>query len=233
MSIGLDSANECYKGNLHLFVTRVASPRAVLVLFHGGGWVAGDPRQFDFQRQALSAAGIASASVEYRVKQRHGSMVADSVADAIDAGTYVRRALPGVPLFCCGASSGGLLAIHCAVQGLASGVILLNPVVDLSAETGFKSKAVPPGGAVGLSPLHMDFSAFPATLIMHGENDAVVPVAASRRFADKVRAIGAAATVLSYPSAAHGFFNLEPARTITCNEMRSFILDTLDPRSPA
>ena len=227
MSMGLESVDECYKDNLRLLVTRVAAPRSVLVLFHGGGWVAGDPHQFDFQRQALAAAGIASASVEYRVKQRHGSMVADSVADALDAGAYVRRAFADVPLFCCGASSGGLLAIHCALASSASGVILFNPVVDLSAETGLKSKAVPPGGAIDLSPLHMDFSAFPTTLIMHGDNDNVVPLAASRQFAEKVRATGAAATVVSYPSAVHGFFNLEPARTKTCNEMQSFILNCL------
>jgi acetyl esterase len=221
------AADEYYKDNLRALVTRVASPRAVVVLFHGGGWVAGDPHQFDFQRQALAVANIASASIEYRVRQRHGTMVDAAVADAIDAGAYVAREFSGVPIFCCGASAGGLLAIHCAIQTPTAGVVLFNPVLDLSAERGFKSKAVPPGGDVGLSPLHMTPSSFPSTLIMHGTNDRVVPIAASREFADKLNVIGSRATVLSYDSAPHGFFNLEPARTKTCRERQTFVLGAI------
>jgi acetyl esterase len=221
------AADEYYRDNLRALVTRIASPRAVVVLFHGGGWVAGDPHQFDFQRQALARADIASASIEYRVRQRDGTMMDAAVADAIDAGAYVAREFSGVPIFCCGASSGGLLAIHCAVQWPTTGVILFNPVLDLSAERGFKSKAVPPGGNVGLSPLHMTLSSFPSTLIMHGTNDAVVPIAVSREFADKLHNIGSRATVLSYNAAPHGFFNLEPARTETCCEIEAFIFQEI------
>jgi acetyl esterase len=217
---------EYYRDNLQALVTRIASPRAMLLLFHGGGWVAGDPHQFDFQRQGLATADIASASIEYRVRQRHGTMVGDAVADAIDAGTYAARVFPGVPIFCCGASAGGLLAVHCAVHHQTAGVILFNPVLDLS-ERGFRSKAVPPSGEMGLSPLHMTLPGFPPTLIMHGTNDSVVPIAASREFADKLNVIGGRATVLSYDSAPHGFFNLEPARTKTCREMQTFILDAI------
>ena len=143
-----------YKDGLRALVTRVEMPRAVLVLFHGGGWVSGDPHQFDFQREVLAEAGVASVSIEYRVKHRHQTMVGDAVVDAIDAGSYVRREFSRSPIFCCGASAGGLLAVHFALHHSTAGVILLNPVLDLSPDRGFKSKAVPPGGSIGLSPLH-------------------------------------------------------------------------------
>ncbi len=217
------AADEYYKDNLRALVTRPKAPRAAVIFFHGGGWVAGDPHQFDFQRELLGAADIASASIEYRVRQRHGTMVDAAVADAIDARAYAAREFPRLPVFCCGASSGGLLAVHCAMQQPTAGVILFNPVLDLSPERGFKSKAVPAGGDIGLSPLHMALSEFPATLIMHGTNDSVVPIAVSHAFADKLRAGGGRAKVLSYDSAPHGFFNLEPARTEAYREMHAFV----------
>jgi len=218
--------DEYYRDDLRALVTRIASPRAVLILFHGGGWVAGDPHQFDVQREALANAGIGSASIEYRVKQKHGTMVGDAVADAIDAGAYIAREFPGVPIFFGGASAGGLLAVHCAIHHPTAGVILFNPVLDLS-ERGFKSKAVPLGGNISLSPLHIALTGFPPALIMHGTDDTVVPIAASRQFADKLYSVGSCVTFFSYESAPHGFFNIEPARAETRGKTQAFILQVV------
>jgi acetyl esterase len=217
------SEEEYYKDSLRAFVRRVEAPQAVVALFHGGGWVFGDPRQFDFQQGILAEAGIASVSIEYRVKHRHNTMVGDAVVDAIDAGAYVRREFPRSPIFFCGASAGGLLAVHCAVRHPAAGVILLNPVLDLSPDRGFRSKAVPSGGSIDLSPLHIPLIGFPSTLIMHDTKDAVVPISVSREFADKLNGVGSRARVQSYASVGHGFFNVEPARTETCSEIKAFI----------
>ena len=172
----------------------------------------------------MADRGISSLSVEYRVRSRHGTTICDSLSDALDAMPVLRGWANGLPMIVVGASAGGLMACHLARDKRlpAAGVVLINPVLDLSA-TGFVSKATPPGGDNSLSPLHMPIRHFPPVFILHGAVDRVVPIEASQRFADRLVANGFEATVKTIASAPHGFFNLAPYREQVISDIDTFI----------
>jgi acetyl esterase len=65
-----------------LAVPREHRPRAGVIFFHGGGWIAGEPEQFLPQCHALAHAGILSATARYRLLGSEASTLADCVADA-------------------------------------------------------------------------------------------------------------------------------------------------------
>ncbi|HEV7205154.1 MAG TPA: alpha/beta hydrolase [Jatrophihabitans sp.] len=49
-----------------------AAPRPVVVNFHGGGWVSGDPRQSEWWASSVAAqAGVVVVSVDYRLAPEH------------------------------------------------------------------------------------------------------------------------------------------------------------------
>ncbi|HXZ09815.1 MAG TPA: alpha/beta hydrolase [Paraburkholderia sp.] len=115
-------------------------PQALLVYFHGGGWVVGGIDEFSpLCREIAAGAGVAVALVEYRKAPEHP--FPGPVYDAWQAAQWLaaqRVALLGaeLPLFVGGDSAGGNLAI--AVTLLArreqtvsfAGQLLVYPVTD-------------------------------------------------------------------------------------------------------
>ncbi len=213
-----------YKGELRIFAHGAPTPIAVAVFLHGGGWVGGSPLQFEHQSAAFAAQGISSLSLEYRIRNAHGTTVYQSLADAFDAMPMLTRLCGGLPAIIIGASAGGCLAAHLLMNGRmkAAGGILLNPVVDLSAD-GFVSKATPPGGDAAISPLHMPIARMPPLLLLQGLSDQVVPIETLRRFATRLTDHGASAELETVPNAGHGFFNVAPHREPVTQRMIGFI----------
>lgn len=123
-------------------------PQALLVYFHGGGWVVGGVEEFTpLCREIAAGAGVAVALVEYRKAPEHP--FPGPVHDAWQATQWLaaqRHALPGaelstelpmeLPIFVGGDSAGANLAI--AVTLLArrertvslAGQLLVYPVTD-------------------------------------------------------------------------------------------------------
>src|SRR5665647_2282479 len=44
-----------------------------IVFFFGGGWVSGDPSQFQLQAEYLATRGIVAFCADYRTKSRHST----------------------------------------------------------------------------------------------------------------------------------------------------------------
>ena len=202
----------------------------MMVFLHGGGWVTGSPQRFDPIADILATQRIASLSIEYRVRQRHQSTVYDSLADTLAAIPTVKALSYGLPLCIAGGSAGGLLAVHLAralrsTTGPApAGLILLNPMLDLSAN-GTRTAASPAGGDPAISPLHMDTTTLPPTLILHGDADQLVPLDTSREFTAKLNANGQTARIGVVPSAGHGFFNATQYRDAVAHHIADFVLE--------
>ncbi|MCP5271937.1 MAG: alpha/beta hydrolase fold domain-containing protein [Burkholderiaceae bacterium] len=219
--------------NLHVFHARQL-PRAsgaqgrrtpaALLLFHGGGWGHGSPRQFFPQCRELSRLGITCISVEYRIASRHGSTPSDAVDDAHAALHWVRTQAPALGLdparvAAGGGSAGGHLAaalgtgIRAADHGAdptaarPRALLLLNPMLDLSP-------GQPDHDRVGadwqaLSPMHHVGPDVPPTLVLNGTHDPEVPVATVQAFCAKVKAAGTTCELQLFTGAGHGFFNPE------------------------
>jgi FkbH-like protein len=197
-----------YHSDLHLHAHGEIVPGAVIVLFfHGGGFVAGDPLQFEPQCAFLAEHGITGISVEYRLRSRHKTSVYESIEDAVLATRHVIEEFQPSRLYVCGASSGGLLAYHAAHSHRenVTGMILFNPVVNLGP-AGFRGIAVPPEGDVSISPLHMKTGGMPKTLVMQGNLDKITPPREADKFIARLRWGKVNARIKKY-FGSHGFFN--------------------------
>jgi acetyl esterase len=113
-----------------------ADPSAVLVFFHGGGWVLGDLEGHDsFCRLLAAEADVEVLNVDYRLAPEHPFPA--GLDDALAAVRWAADELAdGRPLIVAGDSSGGNLAAGVALRARAEGgpeialQALFYPVLD-------------------------------------------------------------------------------------------------------
>mgnify|MGYP002795224767 FL=1 len=118
------------------------------MFFFGGGWVGGDPSQFELQAEYLATRGIIAFCPDYRTRSRHSTSPFESVMDAKSAMRYLK--LHGAELgidtskiVASGGSAGGHLAASTAVikninestdnlsiSSVPFALVLFNPVLD-------------------------------------------------------------------------------------------------------
>jgi acetyl esterase len=125
-----------------LYVPAEAGPdSALLVYFHGGGWVQGSVETHDPSVRLLaSLSGVRVLSVDYRLAPEHPYPAA--VEDAVAAYRWAASRFPGVPLAVGGDSAGGTQAAVLALAArddheLPDAVfqLLLYPVTDVAAKS--------------------------------------------------------------------------------------------------
>lgn len=185
-------------------------PRGTLVLIHGGYWRARFTADLMLPLVApLGGRGWTVANVEYRRVGTGGGWPA-TVEDARSAIDLVRELAPG-PIVLVGHSVGGQLALLHAAR--ADAVVALAPVTDLvrgfdegigeDAVIGFmeRTPAEDPAAYAAASPL----STTPPcpVLVVHGADDARVPVAHARDYVATARAAGATITMQEHPELSH------------------------------
>ncbi|MFG6192174.1 alpha/beta hydrolase [Nonomuraea sp. JJY05] len=110
-------------------------PRAVIVYYHGGGWVIGGLDEFDTLGRTLAhRTGCAVVLVDYRLAPEHRYPVA--ARDAYDALCWAAAKEPDLPLIVAGDSAGGNLAAVVAQRSRDEGgpaialQVLVYPVTD-------------------------------------------------------------------------------------------------------
>ncbi len=119
-------------------------PRAVIVYYHGGGWMLGKIDEFEtLGRQLAAYSGCAVVLVDYRLAPEHRYPAA--VEDAWDAIVWVDRHLQEianrrVPVIVAGDSSGGNLAAIVSQKARSGELeislqVLVYPVTDCNLET--------------------------------------------------------------------------------------------------
>ena len=158
------------------------------------------------------------------MRSRHGTRPQHCVEDGKSAIRYLRqnaKALGIDPekIVASGGSAGGHVA---ACSGTLEGfeaegedhevssrpqlMILFNPVIDTSPETGYGAKRVG-DDPLSLSPLHNVRAGQVPTLILHGDADKTTPIGSQRAFVKRSKAVGAECELIEYEGAGHGFFN--------------------------
>ena len=120
-------------------------PRAVIVYYHGGGWVIGSVEDYDASTRLLAQrTGSVVVSVDYRLAPEYRFPVAvdDSWAALLWASERIEELAGGtVPLIVAGDSAGGNLAAIMAQRAKAAGgpaialQVLVYPVTDCDLET--------------------------------------------------------------------------------------------------
>lgn len=171
------------------------SPRAVVLLLHGGKEHSSEPvdnrsaswrRMAAVQRAVTPAAHGAGAStwlLRYQVRGWNGGA---PVVDARWALDEVRRALGEVPVVLLGHSMGGRTAVHVAGDPSVLGVVALAPWF-------------PQGETVAGLPGKTLRAA-------HGSSDKITSARATRAFVERARAVGADAQFTDMGRVGHYMF---------------------------
>ncbi len=216
------STNE---GELNLFVYKpsefdIKKKYSCIVFFHGGGWNSGTPEQFQRQSRYFASRGMLAVSVEYRIKNEHGTSPIQAMEDAKSAIRFIRSnaklfSINPNRIATAGGSAGGHLAAvagnidlfdnsdeDLTISSKPNLLILYNPVIDFGAR-----KWLWINNASDASPIHNISKGSPPTIILTGTNDKIVPVESIMNYKKIMESVGSRCDVILYDGAEHAFFN--------------------------
>ena len=115
-------------------------PRAIVMYFHGGGYVAGSIDTHDrMTRRLANGTNSQVVSVDYRLAPEHPYPAGPD--DCLAATAWVADQHPGIPLLVAGDSAGGTMAITVTLRARdlgtlpIAGQVLIYPAVDVTAST--------------------------------------------------------------------------------------------------
>jgi acetyl esterase len=196
--------------------------RAVVIIFHGGGWTGGNPRRCFPFADYFQQHGMVSISVEYRLLKRNGtSTVFDCVKDGRSAVRYLRQhaselGIDPQKIIVAGCSAGGHVAAgtalfsgvdeasdDTAVSCIPNALVLYYPVIDTSSE-GYGQMKIGDSWQQ-ISPLHQVRANRPPTIIFHGTADTVTPYAGAVLFRDRMLQAGNRCELVSRKNGVHGY----------------------------
>lgn len=232
-----DSKDNPVSLNAYVFYPPGQQPsdrRPAIVFFFGGGWRAGNPKQFLEHCNYLASRGMVAITADYRVLSRQGTKAKECVADGKSAIRWVRENAErlGVDperVVAGGGSAGGHVA---ACTGILDGLneadedtqtssrpnamALFNPAVVLAKVDDRppldpeKVSGLPARmgtDPINLSPAHHIGPDAPPAIIFHGESDSTVPFWTVEVFCERMKAAGNRCRLVGYPGQGHGFFN--------------------------
>ena len=217
------STNE---GELNLFVYKpsefdIKKKYSCIVFFHGGGFNSGTPDQFQRQSRYFASRGMVAVSVEYRIRNVHGTSPIQAMEDAKSAIRFVRSnaklfSINPNRIATAGGSAGGLLAAvagnidlfdnsdeDLTISSKPNLLILYNPVIDFGVR-----KWLWINNPSDASPIHNISKGSPPTIILTGTNDKIVPVESIMNYKKIMESIGSRCDVILYEGAEHAFFNI-------------------------
>ena len=190
-----------------------------IVFFHGGGWNSGDYKQFERQSIYFASRGMVAFSVEYRIRNKHGTSPIEAMEDAKSAIRFIRS---NAKLFsvnpnliaAAGGSAGGHLAAvagnidlfenpneDLSVSSKPDLLILYNPVLHFGRKWQWIKN---PSDA---SPYENLKKGAPPTIILTGTEDKIVPVELVKNYKKRMESIGSRCDLILYEGAEHAFFN--------------------------
>ncbi|MCZ4078039.1 alpha/beta hydrolase [Rhodococcus sp. H36-A4] len=215
-------------------LTPTTNPRGVFVYYHGGGWVVGNPDQFDhLARRIAIETNCIVILPDYRLAPENVyPAAADDAWDVLQWSEMHRAHLDSaLPLIVGGDSSGGNLAAVVAQRAVRENgpavalQVLVYPVTDHDFDTSsyqdpanqlmldktamvwFWDLYTPDTGVRNnwdVSPLHGDVAGVAPAVVLLAEHD--VLRAEGMKYADKLSAAGVSVESKVFDGQMHGFF---------------------------
>jgi acetyl esterase len=194
-------------------------PLPVIVLFHGGGWVAGSPDWVYETAQRYASYGAVAIAAEYRLCDQTAITPLDSLADARDLIAWLQansKELGINPslLAVYGVSAGGQLAAALATipdpvrPNAALGpvaMVMISPAVSVVHAGWFQRILMGKATAASLSPDEHINGRIPPTVIFHGAADTLVPISGVRGFCQRAQKFASDCEIVEYPGVGHLF----------------------------
>ena len=191
-----------------------------IIFFHGGGWNSGDYKQFERQSMYFASRGMVAISAEYRIKNKHGTSPIEAMEDAKSAVRFLRLnsklfSINPDRIAAAGGSAGGHLAAVTAnidlfdnknedlsISSKPNLLILYNPVIDFGSR-----KWLWINNPSNASPIHNIKEGSPATIILSGTEDKIVPFETIINYKKIMESVGSRCDIILYEGAEHAFFN--------------------------
>ena len=190
------------------------------LFFHGGGWAIGLPEWSYDSCKRSTEEGRVAISIDYRLRNIHGTDVKASVSDALTAIAWVRE----------NAKELGIHPNKILADGFSSGahLALVSGMIENPEDFGVTSKYSSKPDAIILgscpydiagrdvynidydtrtiSPLYLMNKTLPPILAFHGEDDDMVNFSEFEKFRDTIQKTKNSFTSRSYAGAGHFYF---------------------------
>lgn len=201
-----------------------------IILFHGGGWRAGNRHQMRFQCMYFAARGMVAVTADYRLMEKGASMLdPDRKVCLVDAKSAIRWVkshaaalhIDTARIILGGGSAGGQLATmstldhnfndpgdDTTITTQAAALVLFNPAYQLKDDPRLEPYRFPPG-------------VFPPAIMCFGSDDHWKH-AADVCYQKLLRA-GAPVQMWVAPGQTHAFFNRAGWNESTCRQAAIFL----------
>lgn len=194
------------------------SPAPAILLFHGGGWVAGGA-DWTFERaQRYARMGLVAVSIEYRLSAGETTPI-EALDDTCEALRWVREKAGDLGVDPSrvaghGVSAGGHLLAAAATKGCGTAdgrfgnggpdaLVPWSPALDVANDGWFGKLLQGRTAAADYSPVHHVPARMAPVSIVQGEKDSLTPLADAQRFCEQATANGNRCDLNVYPGVGH------------------------------
>lgn len=209
------------KLNAYVFAPRgevSLKPTAAVLLFHGGGWVAGSADWTAGEAMRFAHYGLTAVTVDYRLADEKITPI-EALDDTRAAFRWVRRHadefnIDPKRVAGYGVSAGGHLVAAAATLELPGDgiddtsskpdlLLLWSPALDVAADGWFVRLLHGRANAADYSPLKHAGASTPPTCIVNGAKDTLTPLSKAERFRKRVIRAGGICELHVYPGVGH------------------------------
>ncbi len=186
-------------------------PANAILLFHGGGWVAGSAEWTFAAAERFAGYGLVAIAIDYRLSGEKVTPV-DAMDDVCYAFAWARRNAKDLGISGkvagYGVSAGGQLlastvTVGCGIDNARPDAMLLwSPALDVVNDKWF-GKLLGGRNSKDYSPVEHVGRSTPPTSIVHGAEDTLTPLAGSQRFCEQVTKAGGICELNVYPGVGH------------------------------
>lgn len=189
--------------------------RPAIVIFHGGGWIMGEPSWSFWLVDRYACKGMVTIVAQYRLSDQKTASPAEAADDATAAIAWTRAhatqlGVDQEKVAALGWSAGAHLAASAAVfstdQAHSPNLLaLVSPAVSVVEDNHFRS-LFPPGTRIeDFSPAEHIRPGLPPTIMVTGRTDTVTPLAGVTKFHDRMLAAGNVSVLHVYDGVGHLF----------------------------
>lgn len=189
-----------------------------IVIFHGGGWVSGEPSWSFSRANHFAKLGFVAVAAQYRLSNQTNITPLDAMEDAQDIIKWMRLnkdllKIDPNKIVGYGWSAGAHLVTSAAVFADSNSsilsnpnaLILVSPAVSLEKDGWFQHLLLDKIEVSKVSPDENIKNGLPPTLILQGRDDTVTPLAGVQYFASQMKSKGNICELIIYDNVGHLF----------------------------